>query len=451
MQLSPHPSMPSQVIVGYRVPGGGPLGDPNGAERVLTGIVKGTFAAGGTQATPAAAQLPIFVQDIFFNIVRNSGFSEGAQLTRDDTVITPVAAWISTGPTITHLAADEVMRVSGAGRVMQPVACGWPLGGRTFALRVTARASAAVTVAGIRLETASGAAIFAAGRSLSTSFTTFTDVATWPLGVEESEALLVLEGAAGVTVDYDAVQLNEGGAVLPADGRDPVRFEHDLTIFKPRADVVILGAPVPPLPGPLGGDWEERVVIGATTLTARFEDGALTRLNSVALPATLPWSGATPITLGWQNRAAGGGTSATRQSYAGTNLASFDASTMELPQNFDNRFFNGALLAGADAPFAHIVAASVTVESRGEYDNGVGGTATATRTTTLHLPPAPQMTVTFRTGAAENAPETNSVVSMSLDTLVYDKGSAQFYAVWRGVWANLETVGLERVSSVAFA
>lgn len=61
------------------------------------------------------------------------------------------------------------------------------------------------------------------------------------------------------------------------------------------------------------------------------------------------------------------------------------------------------------------------------------------------------MTVTYRTSAAPDAPTTAASAAMSLDTLVYDKAAAQFYAVWRNVWADLESVGFERLVRVALA
>ena len=241
--------------------------------------------------------------------------------------------------------------------------------------------------------------------------------------------------------------------MLPSDPHDPIRYEHDLATYKPRADVVILGTPAPPQPGPVGGGWDERVLIGGTTMTATFNNArTLTHFNGVAVAVdNVPWANTMPITVGWQNRVVDGGDSDTREDYAGMDLEAFDAETMELPQNFNNLFFNGVLYSSTQPTFAHISASVITIETRGEYDDGAGGTETITNTTLLRLPAAPQMTVTFRTGDAPAAPMSSANVSMNLDTVVYDKATAQFYAVWRGVWTDFETVGIERMVSVALS
>ncbi len=446
MEIILHPTLPSQVLVGYRAPSSGPLPDPNDAQQVLTGIVKGTFVAGGTTATLADAQFPILEQDIFFNLVRNTDFNEGAQ-TANGTVITPVAGWTSEGPVISHQAApDTLMRVAGAGRVTQFIAFDRPLGGRTFTLSFEARASANITLTGIRLETESGAAILTGNRNLTTIFNEFSAVATWSAGVEEKEALLVLTGHASATIEYDWVRLNEGNTILPPDPDDPIRYEHDLAVDKPRADVVILGAPAPPQPGPDGNLWSEIVAIGGTTMTASFNGGVLTHLNGV-VPADVPWATTTPITIGWQSRLDG-----LRNTYAGVDLANFDAATMKLPQSFDNRFFNGGFYAADGQPvFGHITASVINVRTRANYTNGGGTTETVTQTTPLRLPAAPQMTVAFRTTSAPDAPTTSANVPMRLDTVIYDKAANRFSATWRGVWTDLETIGMERLTGITLS
>ena len=443
MEITLHPTLPSQVLVGYRAPSSGPLPDPDEAQQVLTGIVKGTFVAGGTIATLADTQFPILEQDVFFNLVRNTDFTEGAQ-TANGTVITPVAGWTSEGPAISHqVVPTTMMRVTGAGRVTQFIASDRLLGGRTFSLRLRARASANVTLTGIRLETESGAAILIGNRNLTTVFSEFGAVATWPAGVQEQEALLVLTGHASATIEYDWVRLNEGNTSLPPDPDDPIRYEHDLAVDKPRADVVILGAPAPPQPGPDGDQWTELVTIGGTTMTASFTGGALTHLNGV-VPADVPWATTTPITIGWQSRLHG-----QRNTYAGADLANYDAANMKLPQSFDNRFFNGGFYTTSGQPvFGHIAASAIQVRTRANYTSGGGSTETITHTTPLRLPTAPQMTVIFRTAAAPDAPTTSTNVPMRLDTVIYDKAANLFSAAWRGVWTGLETIGMDRLTGV---
>ncbi|NJN18634.1 MAG: hypothetical protein HC822_21450 [Oscillochloris sp.] len=451
----PHPSLPSRIIVGYRTPGNGPLGDPNAAQQVLTGIVKGTFNAGGSGVSPAVVQFPLFEQDVFFNLVRNGEFSSGAQMAADGAIITPVAGWTSPdeNTTIAHLDAPQHMQVNGAGRVVQPVAFDRALGGRTFTLRYRARAAVNTSIPGIRLETPTGTTLFGGTQNLTSGFSEFEDSATWPPDVDEAQALLVLHGAAGVAVEYAWVRLNEGNTILPLDPLDPIRYEHDLAIFKPRADLVILGRPDPPQPDPADDGWIERVLIGGTSLTAVFDThGRLTEFNDGAVAAgRIPWSNTTPITIGWQDRAADDNPALNkfRKGYAG-NVKQFNPDTMQLPQGFYNLFFNGALYSGPQPPFGHIGANVITVATSGLYDDGAGGTETITNQTSLHLPDAPQMTVTFRSSAAPDAPTSSAMVAMNLDTIVYDKATALFYAVWRGVWTGFSAVGFERLVRVAF-
>jgi hypothetical protein len=453
MEITLHPTLPSRILVGYRNPSAGPLADPNGAQQVLVGMVKGTFVADEPNPALAERQVPIFDQDIFFNLVRNGDFTEGEQAA-DGTIISPVAAWTSSsdGPTISRVEVPAppatLMRVEGAGRVTQPVASGRPLGGRTFALSFRVRSSVNAMLSGIRLETESGAAILGGNRNLTPAFAQFSSVATWPADVEETEALLVLSGHASATVDYDWVRLNEGNAVLPPDPNDPVRYEHDLAIDKPRADVVVLGAPAPPVPGPLGNSWREQVVIGGATMTAVFSGGLMTSFDGAAVaPGAIPWATTTPITVGWQSRAAG-----TRNAYAGTDLDDFDGSTMKLPRNFDNRFFDGGFYTASGQPFfGHIAAALVTVRTEGDYPAGGGGVETIAVQALLRVPPAPHMSILYRSAAAPDAPLNSVDVPMRLDTLVYDKAAREFYAVWRGIWAALEAVGAERIASVTLS
>lgn len=62
-----------------------------------------------------------------------------------------------------------------------------------------------------------------------------------------------------------------------------------------------------------------------------------------------------------------------RQNYAGAGLAAFSHSTMKLPQNFNNLFFNGGLYSGLQPVFAHITASLIAVKAAAAYDDGSGG------------------------------------------------------------------------------
>lgn len=229
---------------------------------------------------------------------------------------------------------------------------------------------------------------------------------------------------------------------LPADQQVPLfqqdqlfadettRQEHDLAMYKPRADVVVLGAPAPPHPGPIGGTWTERVILGG-----------------VVMSGTFPNPEAIQVTFGWEKRVEG-----TRNGYAGQ-VDTFDPDSMELPLGFNNLFFNGGLYQGTAQPrFAHpSTGALATVESRAQYDLGGGATETRTTTRRLHLPAAgPEATITFRKGPPTDAPTTSQPLDMNVDTIVYDKSSGRFYVVWRGVW-EYASVPAERYVSLVLS
>jgi hypothetical protein len=125
---------------------------------------------------------------------------------------------------------------------------------------------------------------------------------------------------------------------------------------------------------------------------------------------------------------------------------------MKLPRNFDNRFFDGGFYTASGQPFfGHIAAALVTVRTEGDYPAGGGGVETIAVQALLRVPPAPHMSIVYRSTVAPDAPLNRVDVPMRLDTLVYDKAAREFYAVWRGIWAALEAVGAERIASVTLS
>ena len=216
----------------------------------------------------------------------------------------------------------------------------------------------------------------------------------------------------------------------PQDAANPMRFENDLAAFKPRADVVVLGSPAPPQPGPIGGFWVERVSIGTDTMVAQFSAAGL-------------------VTFGWQDRREGA-----RFGYAGDALH-FDPAAMRLPVGFRNLFFNGGSyrpVNGLQQPaFAHPApGARVDVETRGIYPDG-SGTTTRSVVRRLHLPSAtPRAALTYRTGPTRDAPITVRDLPMATDTIVFDKAAGHFSVVWRSVWP-LASVPLDRYVSLVLS
>jgi hypothetical protein len=206
----------------------------------------------------------------------------------------------------------------------------------------------------------------------------------------------------------------------PTNGKH-TRREHDLALFKPRADLVLLGAPAPPPAPPafpiLVG-WTEEMTVGATVMRRTF---------TVAPPL----GELHPLTtFGWQPRTEGW-----RKGYAGQGLddPSYDPTARKLPVAFSNLFLNGGWYGGGTAPlFGHLApGARIRVQARGTFRSGATQ-ATSARGRWLRIPAsAPVMRVTFRSGARSVATQQ---VPMRADTVVYRKDEPSFYVVWRGSW-----------------
>jgi len=208
-----------------------------------------------------------------------------------------------------------------------------------------------------------------------------------------------------------------------------LRYEHDLAIYKPKADIVILGQPAPPDPNPLGNEWKEWITTDTQSMIGDFDNTGLVKLNGTSF--TRFWPAGAPITFGWQTRLEG-----QRFDHTGS-AGEFKPDHMVLPLNFKNLFFNGGLyLSNGETPFSHLVAGSrVNLVSWARYDNGAGGTEIHTSTQTLHLPSTfPRAVLSYRSGAALNTDLIEEDLAFLIDTLVYEKASQQYYVVWRAVW-----------------
>lgn len=202
-------------------------------------------------------------------------------------------------------------------------------------------------------------------------------------------------------------------------------YEHDIAVFKPRADIVLLGAPAPPPPPPGFSNatrWTESVRVGATVMTRTFGQGAPN------IPELHPQT-----TFGWQSR-----NSVARKNYAGQALESFNRAQRRLPQAFSNRFFNGGWYGGGAAPaFTHLApGARIRIQSNATFGSGANQ-ATGARGRWLRLPANPPfMRVTYRSGPRQVVTQQ---VAMRADTVVYRKDEPNFYVVWRGSW-DLDSV-----------
>lgn len=217
---------------------------------------------------------------------------------------------------------------------------------------------------------------------------------------------------------------------------EPFRAEHDLAAFKPRTDAVVLGPPAPPDPNPRDGRWRETVRRGAEAMTGGFLNGQLETLNG-AIPNPAPNWPASQVTFGWQRRSV-----APRKDLAGTFPESPPDPPLppgRLPGDFQDGFFNGGLYVGGTPVFTHPpTGASWTLETAAEYPlppPPIGAFETRTRTRTLHFPARPpRALLCYRDGPFPSSPIVEEELAMRLDTLVIDKTTGRFSAVWRGVW-----------------
>lgn len=462
MKVIPHPTLPSKMLLGYRVASEtDDLTSQDQAQKVLVALVKGTFIADDPTATPLPVeqQIPIFLQDVFFNAVKNADFTEGEQRDSEGNLITSVSSWMAEGSTIRQLedSGTTIMRVVGDGQVTQALTFGSPLGDRSFTLQFRAKASANVTIGGIQVKSKSGEVQLAQTYSLTPSFQVFTSPTyTWSPELKDTEATLILQGANGITIDYDYVQLFEGSTVFPFDPDHPIRYEHDLAIYKPSTDIVVLGKPEPlspPPPGGVGpiGSWVERVRLGSAIMSDSFS-------NLLNRPFTFGWQSRVNSARGERNPidAATG-----YAGFFGADGTAFDPSTMKLPDRFNNLFFNGGLYRSADSPprpvFAHPpVGTTITVESTATYQVGID-IISQTAIRTLQLPNfEPQAILTYRSSSTPDASIEQVALPLAIDTIVFDKHSNQFYTIWRGA-RLIQQVGspadlpLDRIISLEFS
>jgi hypothetical protein len=209
-----------------------------------------------------------------------------------------------------------------------------------------------------------------------------------------------------------------------------LRLEHDVAPFKPRADIVVLGAPAPPAPPPeggtlVGGRWTERVAVGANAMEQDFTDSPATR--------------ARPFTFGWEDRTTKDrrgpqsslNTPAGHAGFYGS-PPSFDPED-RLPVGFNDTFANGGRYDDATMrpPFPHLPpGAVVEVTATADYETPGGAVVTRTTTRRLHLPAeAPVANLTLLDDC--DVPRAQ-LVTMRADTVVLDKVTTRFTVVWRG-------------------
>lgn len=86
--------------------------------------------------------------------------------------------------------------------------------------------------------------LFDTSFDLHTSWTTHSITASWPNDIadDDIEIEVILMGIDGNYINYDWIQLIEGNTTLNFDASDPIHYEHDLAIYKPRTDIIVQSA-----------------------------------------------------------------------------------------------------------------------------------------------------------------------------------------------------------------
>lgn len=356
--------------------------------RTGTVVVKRTYdiqasldpAAG--RLTPSEAPLPVFMLDQPEGLVVNPDFESG------------IDGWTAApGVTVAQGEGDgnHFLVVGGAanGRVAQTIDLGAPLRGRDFVLSFKARADAATSVAGVRLE-AGGQTICEAGGPLTAQWQPLDEPGIWPNTVGASSLTVVLRGAAdaGRQVHYDDVTLTHIG------------YEHDMAADKPAGDVIVL---------PGENRLPQEVQVNGTPWQRR--------------PAGEP--GLLRV-FGWERRDTG------PREANGAFPANDSAYPLPrpLPDGFANLYYNGyrrgpRLEVSAQAPGFLPAAAQVRLVRSGSADYAFHLAGEILEASYFHY---------SGTGADLEARWQAQAVAMNLDTLVIEPDNDRCYAVWRGVW-----------------
>lgn len=362
--------------------------------------------------TPAAEPLPVFEQDVPENLALNGDMEASQKAFGEGNSETLPGAWrAETGATVVLAAGagrqagdDRALRVTGSAnsRVVQIIMFGEPLGGRSFALSIHARADANTSVNGVQLEADGASPICVLNRALTTVYARHMATGSWPAGVQATEMRVVLRMAtsAARTLFYDDVEVLERNHHTRVN-MAALRYESDLMPYKPEGDVVVL-------------DYADRAGLNRVRV-----DGA----HWLARMMTANGSGRDKALFGWEARSV-----EPRKSEAA--FPPEDSAyplSQALPEDFDNRFYNGYLrnhLQLAALPY-FAPAAAVEVERDGGVDYAFrlnGETVTAAYFTYSGIGPDQESRWQRRS------------VPMNLDTLVIEPEHDRCYAVWRGVW-----------------
>jgi hypothetical protein len=362
--------------------------------------------------TPATEPLPVFEQDVPENLALNGDMEASQQAFGEGDSEALPGAWQAEPGAIAALAAgegreggnDTALRITGSAnsRVVQTILFDEPLGGRSYTLSIHARADANTSINGVQLEADGASPICVLNRVLTTAYGRHTATGSWPAGVEATEMRVVLRMAPSAvrTVFYDDVEVLERGYSTKVNVV-ALRYESDLAPYKPEGDVVVL-------------DYAAEAGLNRVRV-----DGS----SWLARMVTTNGSGQDKALFGWQAR----NVDPRKREAAFPDEDSAYPLPQALPEDFDNRFYNGYLrpsLQLAALPY-FAPSAAVEIERDGNVDYAFrlnGEMVTASYFTYSGIGPDQESRWQRRS------------VPMNLDTLVIEPEHDRCYAVWRGAW-----------------
>jgi len=417
MQIVKHDIFPTMFILGHRI------NDVDEPEKVGSIIVKGTFQDMDNPITlPKEEQMPIFLKDTPFNYVRNSDF-EG-----DD-----INPWKPANGEVEKAPGGEdslhCAKLTSDGRLdslTQTLALDKSIGGRTFILSFYAKADSPITINNLLLQApTTGVTICRFSAELTDdAFQRYVSTAeTWPIDESDKEITVILPGSGNLTnaVYFDKVQVEEGMEPTRWDEDTVFRYEHDLVPFKPNADIVIIGVAKPPSEHPTA-KWY--IVVENTTGLKFEKDHEVFGIDNFPIKTA----------LGWANRGLGD-----RKSQAGINLDLFNPEERQLPEEFNNSFYNGYDREKIEGVFPVPYLENGDIFSiRSELRDPDTNEVIESNSNQVRLPanrPTTTLMMLDNTGR-----ETEQTIPMNLDTLIIEPETDRYQIVWRGCWPFDDTI-----------
>ena len=370
-------------------------------ERTGTVVLKRTYTIDPQQQTltPAIHPLPIFLQDVPDNLVRNGNFEE--ELFNDtgqptywqpESDAVPISRVVD--PTVPEK-QNHLLKINGAarGRVVQTIKFGEPLGNQSFSINFSAGAAVtAARIEGVQLEADGAKPICSVNNDLEIGKKLLVADGIWESENLETNMCIVLcmSTDAGSPVFYENVQVY-----------NTLLYEHDLASLKPNGDVIVLGSTNLPVGA------KAQVQVNGTVWLARTI-GATDRHHL----------------FGWASRVSG-------ERYKQTGNFSdnkADYPLKQLPEKFQNLFYNGYRRDATSQPLPYLPSTAQIVIGQQEEDKNYhfklrGDTVMAN--------------YYYYQGAGTDKAESwqRREVFMNLDTLVIEPDKNQCYLVWRGVWS----------------